>query len=107
MQIAPWAYRFIEKASLLTCDLEELKRRKKADTKWKKNECHAFLYARNIETKSKMTLKELILMVNRSFKKPTERELVQVDANFMRKRELSTLASRVTGVGGSVIPYFC
>ena len=85
MQIAPWAYRFIEKASLLTCDLEELKRRKKADTKWKKNECHAFLYARNIETKSKMTLKELILMVNRSFKKPTERELVQVDAHFMRK----------------------
>ena len=50
-----------------------------------KNECHAFLYARNIETKSKMTLKELILMVNRSFKKATERELAQVDAHFMRQ----------------------
>ena len=76
MQIAPWAYRFIERASLPTLDLKALKARKKADKTWKKNECHAFLFSRNIETKSKMTLNELILMVNRSFKAPVTREVI-------------------------------
>jgi len=89
MQIAPWAYRIIEKATLPEFDLEELKDRKKADKTWRKNECHAFLYARNIETKSKMTLNELILLVNRSFKEPVRRELIQVDGEFMRNAILT------------------
>ena len=66
IQILPWACRFLEKATKEQITFKDLKKRKKADQDWTRNECFAFLYSIGFPTKNNMTLNKLILSVNQN-----------------------------------------